>query len=133
MMEEAAYTWFNRFIAIKYMEAHGLLSVDQRVIPQRAGELPQLVREAQNTTLESINFDVIVQYLDNNRTEELYKYLVIALCNQLSGCLPQMFERISDYTELLFPDGLMKAESFLGMLANIEDENWQEIQVIGWL
>ena len=133
VMEEAAYTWFNRFIAIKYMEAHGLLPIDQRVIPQRAGELPQLVREAQNTTLESINFDVIVQHLDANRTEELYKYLVISLCNQFSGCLPQMFEKISDYTELLFPDGLMKAESFLGMLANIEDENWQEIQAIGWL
>ena len=53
-----------------------------------------------------INFDVIVQYLDNNRTEELYKYLVIALCNQLSGCLPQMFERISERNprkRLLYP------------------------------
>ena len=53
VMEEAAYTWFNRFIAIKYMEVHKLLPVDQRVIPQQAGELPQLVREAQNVTLEN--------------------------------------------------------------------------------
>ena len=133
VMEEAAYTWFNRFIAIKYMEVHKLLPLDQRVIPQQAGELPQIVREAQNVTLENIDFDTIAQYLDSNRTEELYKYLVIALSNQLSSCLPQMFEKISDYTELLFPDGLMKAESFLGMLANVDDENWQEIQVIGWL
>ncbi len=133
VMEEAAYTWFNRFIAIKYMEVHKLLPVDQRVIPQQAGELPQIVREAQNLSLEIIDLDTVIQYLDSNRAEELYKYLVISLCNQLSGCLPQMFEKISDYTELLFPDGLMKAESFLGMLANVDDENWQEIQVIGWL
>ncbi len=133
VMEEAAYTWFNRFIAIKYMEVHKLLPIDQRVIPQQAGELPQIVREAQNVTLEGIDFDTVIQYLDNNRTEDLYKFLVIALCNQLSGCLPQMFEKISDYTELLFPDGLMKAESFLGMLAKVSDENWQAIQAVGWL
>ena len=132
-MEEAAYTWFNRIIALRYMEAHNLLPVDVLVLPQTAGELPQIVREAQNVTLESVDIAAIADMLDNNRTEELYKYLLIALCNALSEPLPQMFEAIEDYTELLFPDGILKAESVLGMLAGVEADNWQDIQVIGWL
>ena len=132
-MEEAAYTWFNRFIALRYMEAHNLLPVDMSVLPQTAGELPQIVREAQNVTLEGVDIAVVADMLDNNHTEELYKYLLIALCNALSEPLPQMFEAIEDYTELLFPDGVLKVESVLGMLAGVEADNWQDIQVIGWL
>ena len=133
VMEEAAYIWFNRFIALCYMEKHNLLPIDVRVIPERAGELPQIVREAQNVSIEGVDFSVVLQFLDDNKSDELYKYLIIALCNNLSAWLPQMFEKIDDYTELLFPDGLLKSDSFLGMLAGVEDENWQDIQVIGWL
>ena len=132
-MEEAAYTWFNRFIALRYMQAHNLLPVDVPVLPMAAGELPQIVRQAQNVALEGVDIAVVADMLDNNRTEELYKYLLIALCNALSEPLPQMFEAIEDYTELLFPDGILKAESVLGMLAGVEADNWQDIQVIGWL
>ena len=132
-MEEAAYTWFNRFIALRYMQAHNLLPVDVPVLPMAAGELPQIVRQAQNVTLEGVDIALVADMLDNNRTEELYKYLLIALCNALSEPLPQMFEAIEDYTELLFPDGILKAESVLGMLAGVEPDNWQDIQVIGWL
>ena len=132
-MEEAAYTWFNRFIALRYMQAHNLLPVDVPVLPMAAGELPQIVRQAQNVTLEGVDIALVADMLDNNRTEELYKYLLIALCNALSEPLPQMFEAIADYTELLFPDGILKAESVLGMLAGVEADNWQDIQVIGWL
>ena len=132
-MEEAAYTWFNRFIALRYMQAHNLLPVDVPVLPTIAGELPQIVREAQNVELEGVDIAVVADMLDNNRTEALYKYLLIALCNALSEPLPMMFEAIEDYTELLFPDGILKAESVLGMLAGVEPDNWQDIQVIGWL
>ena len=132
-MEEAAYTWFNRFIALRYMQAHNLLPVDVPVLPMAAGELPQIVRQAQNVKLEGVDIALVADMLDNNRTEELYKYLLIALCNALSEPLPQMFEAIEDYTELLFPDGILKAESVLGMLAGVESDNWQDIQVIGWL
>ena len=133
VMEEAAYTWFNRFIALRYMEAHSLLPVDVRVIPEKAGDLPQVVREAQNASVEGIDLTVVLQLLDENKSEELYKCMIIALCNNLSAWLPQMFEKIKDYTELLFPDGLLKADSFLGLLANVREDNWQDIQVIGWL
>ena len=136
VMEEAAYTWFNRFIALKYMEEHRLLPIEQRVMPEKAGEMPQIVREAQRVELDGLALDQVIQMLEENRTEELYKALLMALCNQLSAALPQMFEQIADYTELLFPGGILKAESVLGMMAKLnspEDNNWADIQVIGWL
>lgn len=136
VMEEVAYTWFNRFIALKYMEEHQLLPVDIRVLPEQPGALPQMVKEAQHVELDGISLANVAQMLDENRTDELYKAQLIALCNQLSDSLPQMFEPIEDYTELLFPENLLRTESVLGMMAklnNPKDANWEDIQVIGWL
>ena len=133
VMEEAAYTWFNRFIALRYMQEHNLLPVSVRVLPDAPGALPELVRQAQNVELDGVDFSHVVELLEGNRTETLYTELLIALCNQLSDVLPQMFEPISDYTELLFPDGLLREDSVLAMLAEVDAENWADIQVIGWL
>ena len=133
VMEEAAYTWFNRFIALRYMQEHNLLPVSVRVLPDAPGALPELVRQAQNIELDGVDFSHVVELLEGNRTETLYTELLIALCNQLSDVLPQMFEPISDYTELLFPDGLLREDSVLAMLAAVDAENWADIQVIGWL
>ncbi len=132
-MEEAAYTWFNRFIALRYMQEHNLLPISVRVLPDAPGALPELVRQAQNVELDGVDFSHVVELLEGNQTETLYTELLIALCNQLSGVLPQMFEPISDYTELLFPDGLLREDSVLAMLAEVKEENWADIQVIGWL
>lgn len=132
-MEEAAYTWFNRFIALRYMQAHNLLPVPMRVLPDEPGTQPQLVKEAQDALIDGVDMQQVLAMLDANRTEELYRYLLIALCNALSQPLPAMFETISDYTELLFPDGLLKADSVLGQLAQLDAACWNEIQVIGWL
>lgn len=133
VMEEAAYTWFNRFIALRYMQKHNLLPISVRVLPDAPGALPELVRQAQNVELDGVDFSHVVELLEGNQTETLYTELLIALCNQLSGVLPQMFEPISDYTELLFPDGLLREDSVLAMLAEVKEENWADIQVIGWL
>lgn len=133
VMEETAYTWFNRFIALRYMQEHNLLPISVRVLPDAPGALPELVRQAQNVELDGVEFSHVVELLEGNRTETLYTELLIALCNQLSDVLPQMFEPISDYTELLFPDGLLREDSVLAMLAAVDAENWADIQVIGWL
>lgn len=133
VMEETAYTWFNRFIALRYMQEHNLLTVSVRVLPDAPGALPELVRQAQNVELDGVDFSHVVELLEGNRTETLYTELLIALCNQLSDVLPQMFEPISDYTELLFPDGLLREDSVLAVLAAVDAENWADIQVIGWL
>lgn len=132
-MEEAAYTWFNRFIAIKYMQEHQLLPVLQRVLPDSPGVLPQVLREAQDVSLPGVAPAAVLALLDANQTDELYKLLLIALCNALSDPLPGMFEKISQTSELLFPDALLKAESVLGELAKLDADSWADIQVIGWL
>ena len=132
-IEEAAYTWFNRFIAIKYMQEHQLLPVLQRVLPDSPSVLPQVLREAQDVSLPGVDPAAVLALLDANRTDELYKLLLIALCNALSDPLPGMFEKISQTSELLFPDALLKAESVLGELAKLDADSWSDIQVIGWL
>ena len=85
-MEEAAYTWFNRLIAIRYMQQHSLLPVSMRVLPEAPGALPQILREAQDVSLPGVEPDQVLAMLDANRTDALYRYLLIALCNALGGC-----------------------------------------------
>lgn len=132
-MEEAAYTWFNRFIAIRYMQTHNRLPVPMRVFPDAPGVQPQMLSAAQDVDLPGVDADQVLAMLDSNQTDALYKYLLIALCNHLAEPLPRMFETISDSTDLLFPDGLLKADSVLGQMAELAEDNWQDIQVIGWL
>ena len=132
-MEEAAYTWFNRIVAIKYLQEHNLLPLPLRALPDAPGETPQLLRQAQDVTLPGVDPDTVLQLLDQNRADELYKHLLIALCNALAEPLPGMFETIREECELLFPDSLLKEDSVLGELARLEPDSWQEIQVIGWL
>ena len=115
-MEEAAYTWFNRIVAIKYLQEHNLLPLPLRALPDAPGETPQLLRQAQDVTLPEVDPDTVLQLLDQNRADELYKYLLIALCNALAEPLPGMFETIREECELLFPDSLLKEDSVLGEL-----------------
>lgn len=132
-MEEAAYTWFNRFVALRYMQEHQLLPVDQRVLPEAPGQMPEMIREAHQVALDGVDAALVLDMLDRNETTLLYRYLLISLCNALHDPLPQMFEKISDYTELLFPDGLLRDDSVLAALSKIPAEDFQDIQVIGWL
>ena len=132
-MEEAAYTWFNRFIALRYMQEHQLLPVSQRVLPEMPGQMPEIIREAHQLSLDGVDSALVLNLLDRNETTALYRYLLISLCNVLHDPLPLMFEKISDYTELLFPDGLLKDDSVLAALTKIPAEDFQDIQVIGWL
>lgn len=132
-MEEAAYTWFNRFAALRYMQAHNRLPISVRVLPDAPGEAPQLLREAQDVELPGADMGRVLDMLSASDSDGLYKYLLIALCNALSESLPGMFEQISDATELLFPDGLLRADSVLGEMAKLDADSWNEIQVVGWL
>lgn len=132
-MEEAAYTWFNRFVALRYMQEHQLLPVSQRVLPEAPGQMPEMIREAHQVALDGVDAALVLDMLDRNETTLLYRYLLISLCNALHDPLPQMFEKISDYTELLFPDGLLRDDSVLAALSKIPAEDFQDIQVIGWL
>lgn len=135
VMEEAAYIWFNRFIALRFMEVNDFLPTGVRVLssvdPAKAE--PDIIREALNVDL-GLDKDRIYEYLDRNDTEGLYKYLLIGQCNALSKILPFMFEEINSYTELLFPGNLLQEGSVTReLVTTIPESDWKEVEIIGWL
>jgi hypothetical protein len=136
VMEEVAYTWFNRFAAIRYMELHGYLDHGFRVLSHPAGEItPEIVQHAEKVDLPGLKADRVVELkLDGRRDEELYRLLLVAQCNALHAAMPFLFERINDETELLLPDNLLHSDSVIRqMVAGVPEEDWQEIEIIGWL
>ncbi len=135
-MEEVAYTWFNRFIALRFMEVNDYLPAHTRAFTDEQNAFrPKILSDALN--LESIELDVdkVIELKESNQTEELYQYLLITLCNHLSAILPGMFQKIDDYTELLFPEHLLREGSVLEKLvSDIPEDDWKDaVQIIGWL
>ena len=136
VMEEVAYTWFNRLIALRFMEVNGYLPTRVRVFTDEENNFkPQIIDEALHLDLDGLNIDKVYEFKNANQTEELYKYLLITQCNALNPILPGMFQRISDYTELLLPDNLLREGSVIEqMISLIPEEDWQDaVQIIGWL
>lgn len=136
VMEEAAYTWFNRFIALRYMEVNNFLPLKIRLFSDENDEFnPEILKEAMNVELEGIDKEKIYNFIEAQDNESLYRYLIIAQCNALGECLPGMFEKIEDYTELLFPNNLLKPGSVLDkMVTEIPTEDWEDaVQIIGWM
>ena len=136
VMEEAAYTWFNRFIALRFMEVNGYLPSKVRVFTDENNAFkPEILKEAMSIELEGLDRGLVLELLDKQDNEALYKHLLIAQCNALNTPLPYMFERISNWTELLFPANLLRPDSVIGtMISAIPEEDWMDaVQIIGWL
>lgn len=135
-VEEAAYTWFNRFIALRYMEVNGYLPSHIRVFTNEQNEFkPEIIDEAIHLDIDGLDIDKVYAFKTANNTDELYKYLLITQCHALGEILPEMFTTISDHTQLLFPDNLLREGSVIGqMIAMIPEEDWKDqVQIIGWL
>lgn len=135
-MEAVAYTWFNRFLAIRYMELHDYLSHGYRVLSNPAGHAePEILEKATSVELPGLDRDGIVNFkLDGTKDEQIYRKLLIAQCNDLHRAMPFLFEKIDDETELLLPENLLQSDSIVRKLVNeIAEEEWQEIEIIGWL
>lgn len=137
VIDEVAYTWFNRFTALRFMEVNDYIPTKVRVLSSRDGQSnePEMIAEALTLDLD-LDKEKIYNYKMNNETEALFKYLIIQHCNDLNKSMPFMFETINDYTELLFPDGLLSTDSFIREMTNVEvipEENWEKVEIIGWL
>lgn len=136
VMEEVAYTWFNRFAALRFMEVNGYLPSHVRVFTNDAGKFkPQILAEAIHLELDGLDMKKVYALENENRSEELFKYLLIVQCNALNSILPGMFQRIDDYTELLLPDYLLREGSVIEQLVTtIPEADWtDQVQIIGWL
>ena len=137
VMDEVAYTWFNRFAALRYMEVNGVLPTKVRVFTSREGSFqPQILDDCLTMdNLEGLNKDIVFEFKEKDATDELYKYLLITQCNALGSILPAMFEQIADYTELLLPDNLLREGSVIEhLVTQIAEDDWRDaVQIIGWL
>ncbi|WP_418374629.1 BREX-1 system adenine-specific DNA-methyltransferase PglX [Agathobacter sp.] len=136
VMEEVAYTWFNRFSALRFMEVNGYLPSHVRVFTDEENNFkPQIITEAIHLDLDGLDMEKVYELKDAEKTEELYKYLLIVQCNALNKILPGMFQKIADYTELLLPDNLLREGSVIQqMIELITEDDWKDaVQIIGWL
>lgn len=142
VIEKVAYTWFNRFTALRFMDANGY-TVPRVVTPTDGQTRPELLADAAAGVFsESVSAALrgSVSALLDGRTPsrdpqgEAYRLLLVAACNEWHKHMPFMFEKISDYTELLMPDDLLSQESILSrMRAVMTDEDCQDVEIIGWL
>ena len=136
VMEAIAYTWFNRFAAIRYMELHGYLDHGYRVLSHPEGRpYPEILERAADIDLPNFDREKAVELkLDGSKDEELYRLLLKAQCNALHQAMPFLFERIVDETELLLPANLLHTGSLIHrMVESIDESAWGQIEIIGWL
>lgn len=138
VMEEATYTWFNRLVALKFMEMNGCLPDQIKVFTSADPDKtePDLLTNALKLDFLDLDRDQVFDLKAENKNEELYKCLILKLCNYLHDTMPFLFEKIEDYTELLFPDKLLHTGSVLHDLNSIipeDGEDWYEVEIIGWI
>jgi len=135
-MEAMAYTWFNRFVAIRFMELHGYLDHGYRVLSHPEGKrTPEILEHAEHVELPGLDRDEVIELkLDGAKEAELYRMLLVAQCNALNAAMPFLFEKIDDETELLLPDNLLHSDSLIRKLVyEIGEEDWGQVEIIGWL
>jgi len=154
-IEAMAYTWFNRLVAIRFMELHGYLEHGYRVLGgvgsgkwevgsnkttshfplPTSHSTPEVLSHAEHVDLPGLDREKVIRLkLDGTKEEELYRMLLIAQCNALHRAMPFLFESIDDETELLLPDHLLHSDSLIRKLVGeIPEEDWQEVEIIGWL
>lgn len=137
VMEEVAYTWFNRFTALRFMEVNDYLPTKVRALSSTHADSadPDMIKESLSLDLD-LDKEYVYELKMNNNTEGLFKYLIIKHCNDLNRYMPFMFETIDDYTEILFPEGLLATDSCIRQMTNTEvipEDSWEKVEIIGWL
>jgi len=141
VIERVAYTWFNRFMALRFMDANGYTTV-RAVSPVEGHTLPEILAEAKRGNVESdlkVDHRKINDLLDGridspDPQTEVYKLLLVAVCNSYNAVMPFMFEAIKDYTELLMPDDLLGDGSILSdFVTNMTNDDCRNVEIVGWL
>lgn len=135
VIEEVAYTWFNRFIALRYMEVNGYLPSRIKILASSDNtNTPEVLTEAMNVSLP-IDKNLVYELKKDNKNEELYKYLIELQCSELNKTLPFMFEKIGHFAELLFPAGIITSKFFRTLVdtESITEDAWSNVEIIGWL
>ena len=139
-IERVTYLWFNRIVALRFMEVNNYLPSHIRVFSDASGAFkPEILNDVLHLEMDGLDKAQIAEYIENNNTEELYRYLLLTQCAELKAALPDIFvfgARDRDYTELLFPNNSLSGDSFIAKMLSETDEkeDWQDaVQIIGWL
>ena len=143
VIDEVAYTWFNRLCALRYMDVHGF-NRPMIVTPQEGNVLPEILSDVMTGNPDSevvskaneerINRLLSGDIKSGNAQAEIYRILLVSKCNALNKELPMLFERISDYTDLLLPEDLLSRDAIIPLMKDaLTDENCETVEVIGWL
>lgn len=136
LRDRAAYTWFNRIVAIRFMDARGWLPSRMRMLSRADGSHgSEAVENALDVVIATADTDRIAELKMAGLDEPLWRYLFVAQCEELADCLPGVFDRVGGAMELLLPQGLMMADGVVGKLnAVLADEDWRKgVTVLGWM
>lgn len=136
LVEQAAYTWFNRIMAIRFMEINDRLPSHTRLLSGNDGSFkPQALAEALQVDIEGIDRAHVAQLVQSGDDEETFRYLFLAQCAELASCMPTVFSQVGSSVELLLPDGLLRQGGVIErMVEDIPDEDWLEgVEIVGWM
>ena len=136
LVERAAYTWFNRLLAIRFMELNDRLPSHVRVLSGADGALrPQALAEAMDLPLEALDSTQIAELIQCGDDEALFREIFLAQCDELAACMPAIFDKIGGSMELLLPDGLLREGGVVEKLVtSIPEEDWREgVEIVGWM
>lgn len=139
LRDRAAYTWFNRIAAVRYMEVHDFLPSRVRMFTRPAADGSwklgsQAVDEALDLQVEGIDPARVAELKQTGEDEPLFRYLFLAQCDELSGCLPGVFQPVDACMALLLPANLMDPDGVIGrMVGDIAEADWEDVQILGWM
>ena len=136
VVERAAYTWFNRIMAIRFMEANDRLPSRTRLLSGNDGSFaPQALAEALQVDIEGVDRARVAKLVQAGDDEATFRYLFLAQCAELASCMPDVFEKVGSDMELLLPDGLLRKDGVIArMVADIPEDDWREgVEIVGWM
>lgn len=139
LRDRAAYTWFNRIAAVRYMEVHDFLPGRVRMFTRPAADGSwelgsQAADEALDVEIAGADPVRVAELKQAGEDGPLFRYLFLAQCAELSGCLPGVFQPVDACMALLLPANLMDADGVIGrMVGDIPEEDWRNVQVLGWM
>lgn len=135
LAERAAYTWFNRLVAIRFMELHDYLPCRVRMLSADDGSFaPQVLKCALDVQIEGLDASRVMELMQTGDDEALFRCLFLAQCDELSSCIPGVFDRVGSAMELLLPDGLLRQDSVIDRLVtSIPEGDWEHVEILGWM
>ena len=136
LVERAAYTWFNRLLAIRFMEVNDRLPGHVRVLSAADGSFePQCLAEALDLRLDALDRDEALRLVQEGDDEALFRLVFLAQCDELARCMPAVFEPVGSAMELLLPAGLLRTDGVVGRLVgDIDEDDWREgVEIVGWM